>query len=445
MQINLENLAGLERKLNVTVPAPYIEDKVKAKLAKIAREVKMPGFRPGKVPADIVQQRYAGAARGEVLENLIRETYTDAIKQHDLEPAGLPNIKIISSESGEPFVYDAIFEVYPTIKLNDLDKIKVEKATAKIEDNDVTEMLEKMRKERATWQKTTDTARKSQVGDQLVVDYTIKPCDATVDLEPSTEKNVKFVLGDGSMWSDFEQPLHEVSAGEEKSYNLQFPATHMDKKMAGNRMNFTVKVHEIHEPILPELDDEFAEKMHIKEGGLEGLKGEIRTHIERDLEGLLRKFFKDAVLDKLLESNPIEVPKALVENELRALAEQWQKRFAAAKGKELEQPPVFPRDNFVEQAKGTVALRLLLSEVIKEHNIRVELHEVRNRIDELVSSYYEGSNDKDKMINKIFSDEQRVAEIEALLMEEKVIAFLETKINTIEKAISYKEAIAKRG
>lgn len=440
MQITLENLWDLERKLHIVIPAEDIENKVKVKLREVAAKAKIPGFRPGKVPADIIIKNYASSVRADVLEKLLQETYMAALEQKQLNPAGLPQIKIISSKPQEQFEYEAIFEVYPEIKINDLQQTEVEKSVATVVAADVDEMLERMRKSHAVWQEITDPAHKAQVGEQITVDFTVKPCDTDKAVEAKTEKGVKFILGDGSMWADFEQPLHGVSGGEEKQFILQMPSTHTDQHLAGRRVEFAVKVHKICAPILPALDDEFAAKMHIKEGGIAKLKEEVRTHMERELEVALNRIFKQAIMNKLLEYNPIALPKSLVEQDLKMHEENWQRRFAAAH-EDKANAPAFPRSDFIEQAKRNVALGLLMSTIIREHHIVVKPEEVLTKMQDLVSAYYE---DQETMMHKLGSDQKYLSEIESLLLEEKLLAYLATQVKVSEKNISYQEAIAKK-
>lgn len=441
MQATLENLSGLERKLNVTLPAEEVENKINTKLQKLALKVKMPGFRPGKVPFAMVRKNYAGSVRMEVLEDLIRDSYVDAVKQENLTPVGMPSIEIVSSKSNEQFAYTATFEVYPEINLADLKQIEVEKATAKVDDGDVNDMLEKMRKNQVQWQEITDSARKSQVGDQVTIDFTVTPRVSDKEIKPKTEEGVEFVLGDGFMWTDFEQPLHGISAGEEKKYSLRLPDTHMDKELAGNEAEFAVKVHKICAPIFPDLDDKFAEKMNI-DGGFDGLKSEVRKHLERELQSALQASFKKAIMDKLLEHNPVEVPKKMVEIELERLSQGWQKRLASySKNKAVEKNSEFPRNAFEPQAKRSVSLGLLMSEIVQKHQLKIESQEIQKKIEDMVSAYYD---DEEEAINQMLSDRNRVKEIEALLLEEKVIDYITSQINAIEKPISYKEAVERK-
>lgn len=446
MHVTLENLSGLERKLSITIPAEEIASKLQAKLQQIALKAKMPGFRPGKVPFAVIEKNYKDVARSQVLEDLLRDTYIAALKQEKLNPAGMPDIKIITSQPGEQFAYAATFEVYPEVKLADLQGVEVEKMVSKVADSDVSEMLEKMRKNSVEWQEIIDPARKSQAGDQLTIDFTLTTNvvrqETTEEVKTISEKNIKLVLGDGGMWHEFEQPLYGISTGEEKRYNLQLPATHVNKELAGKMADFVVRVHKICQPIFPALDDKFAEKMSIKEGGLEKLKSEIRFHLERELEMVVQGLFKQAVMDKILDCNSPDVPKVLVTKELDRLEHEWQQHVAKSH-RAADDAKTFPRNNYESQAKRSVSLGILLSTVAKENQLQVLPQEIYKKIDDLISAYYEG-RDKDKMINKYFNDSQRVAEIRAHLLEEKVIAYVMSKINVKEKDMSYQDIMAKK-
>jgi len=289
------------------------------------------------------------------------------------------------------------------------------------------------------WKEIIEPARKSQAGDQITVDFTVKALDDPA-AETSTEKNIKFVLGGGSMWPDFEKHLYGVSGDEKKKYTLKFPETHVDKEIAGKDAEFEVEIRKVCEPILPPLDDEFAKKMGIKESGLEGLKTEVRKNMEHELQTVLKNLFKHAIMEKLLDSNPIDVPKALIETELDRLAKNWQERFAAHKQKIEKNIPEFPRKDAAKQAQRNVSLGLLLSTVVKENKIQIEPQDLRAKVEELASVY----DDASKVIDWYFSDQSRLTEIKSLLLEEKAVDYIASKANVVEKKVGYKEVIAKK-
>lgn len=427
MQVTLEKLSGLERKLNIVVPAERIDTAVQKKLKKLAAEIKIPGFRPGKVPFDTIKQRYSGSVRADVLEDLIRNTYIEAIKQQELKPAGHPKIENVSLKDNEPVSFSATFEVYPEIKLADFSKVTIEKHAAKITDGDIGEVLDRVRKERATWQEITDKSHKSQSGDQVTVTFTVTALEDS-EAKPSTEKDVTFILDNGSMWPEFEKNIYGMQVDETKKYVLEFPKTHVDEKLAGKKAEFEVQMHKICSPLLPELNDEFAAKLGIKEGGVEKLQEQIRIQLEHNLQANLKESFRDEVLKKLLEINPIEIPQILIENDLDRMASN-------AKSKKE-----FPREKFTAQAKDNAALGLILSTVVDVNSIKVEPQELQDEIMKIASAYPDAS----KILNNIVSSEKHLMEIQANLLEQKALDFLASQATVTEKEISYKDAITQK-
>jgi len=427
MQVTLEKLSGLERKLNIIVPAQRADAAIQKKLKELAATVKIPGFRPGKVPFDTIKQRYSGSVRADVLEDLIRNAYIDAIKQQELKPAGHPKIEDVSFKDNEPVSFSATFEIYPEIKLADFSAATLEKHTAKITDADIDEVLNRVSKERATWEEITDKSHKSQVDNQVTVTFTVTALEDP-EAVPSTEKDVTFILGNGSMWPEFEKNIYGMKVDETKKYVLEFPKTHVDEKLAGKKAEFEVQMHKICSPILPELNDEFVAKLGIKEGGLEKLKEQIRVQLENSLQANLKESFRDAVLKQLLKLNPIEIPQILIENDLDRMAHN-------AKSK-----TEFPREKFAAQAKDNATLGLLLSTVVDVNSIKVEPQELQDEIMKIASAYPDAS----KILNNIVSSEKHLMEIQANLLEQKALDFLASQATVTEKEISYKDAIEQK-
>lgn len=440
MQFNLENLSTLERKLKVEVPLDRVNNKVKSKLQKIAVTAKMPGFRPGKVPFNMIEKQYAGGVRSEILEETIRDTYMEALTKENLKPAGMPKVEVISSDPEKDFIYEATFEVYPEVKLVDFKTLDIEKPTSEVIESDVDDMLQKMRKNHADWIEISDESRKSQEGDRVTVDIAVVGVDQPEgSFETKDEKDIKFALGDGSMWKDFDDAVRGMKIAEEKKVILQLPKEHSDKELAGKEAEFTIKLNEIYEAKLPDLDEEFAKKLNIKEG-LEGLKSEVRKHMERELESMLQNLLKKSVMDKMLESHTLEVPKVMLENELSRLKQQWQDRFTQS-NESSRKIPEFPREDFVEQAKRSVILGLLLSSIVQEHDISVDQSEVQEKVRSLFGDYYDNA---EPMMQKYLSNEQYMKGVEALLLEEKTLDYLASLANLVEKPLSYKDVMAKK-
>jgi trigger factor len=438
MQVTVENLSSLERKLNITLPAEKVTETVQAKLKEITPKAKLPGFRPGKIPAAVIEKRFGPSARADAIETLIRESFGEAIKEQNLNPVSFPKFDITNDKPNEPFGYTAQFEVYPEIKLSDFSKMEVEKLISEVTDADVNEMVEKLRNEHITWKDIKDPKRKSQHGDQLTVDFTVLVYSTDRPPEPTTEKNVKFVLGGGFMWPEFEKPLYGVSAGEEKKYTLKFPLTHVDKKLVGKTADFEVKINKLCEPILPELNDEFAKKLKIEAGTFDGLKAEVRKNMERELQHVLKNLFKSSITEKLVDQHPIDIPKMLALREAEQLKQRWEQRFGGLQKSGQMQAP--PEERIVQQATRNVALGLLLAAVIKEAVIKVNPEELRAKVKDMASVY----EDAEKIENWYYSNRDHLLEVESMLLEEKALDYLSSKIKAVDKPVSYKNAMERK-
>lgn len=438
MQVTLENLSGLERKLTITVPKERVAKEALTRLQKIAPKAKLAGFRPGKIPFAVIQQRFGDSAREEAIGHLIHESYSEALKQENLRPASYPRIDVVTSKVDEPLSFTATFETYPEIKLTDLTGIEVNKLVSEVSEQNVEEALEQLRKEHVTWKEITDPAYVAKAGDQLTIDFTVSVHSTDKPIPPKTEKNVKFVLGSGFMWPEFEAPLYKSKVGDEVKFTLKFPLTHIDKELVGKHADFVVKVLKLCEPIYPELNGDLAKKLGVKDGNVASLKTEVRQNMERDLQQTLKSLFKAAVLEKLSDWNQIEVPKYLVAQELKSMQERWEQnnsRMPAQKKAE------FPKDAYTDRARRFVTLGLLLSTVIKDNGIKVEPQELKARVEELASVY----DDAAKVVNWYYSDKDRMLEVESTLLEEKAVDHISKQLKIVEKPVSYKDVVSKRG
>lgn len=436
MQVSLEKLSGLERKLNITVPADVVDKEVSERLHKLAGKAKVPGFRPGKAPFALLQKRYGESVRAEVIEKVIRESFTDAIKQEKLAVVGYPKLEIITSKANEPLNFSATFEVYPEAQVNDLTKLEASRYVAEITEQDVNEMLEKMRKEQVTWKEVKDTNRAIQKGDRINIDFSVA-VHTDKPQEPKWEKDVNFILGNGYMWPEFEAPIYKSKVGDELSFTLKFPLTHRDKELVGRFADFVVKIHKVFEPIILNLDDELAKKLKIKDGTYASLVKEVRSNLEHELQRVLKELLKREILDKLYDANVMDVPKALIAQEIAQMQERWQQRF---KHLPKDQIPPFPEKDSETRAKRFVTLGLLLASIIKENGIKVGPEELRAKVEEMASIY----EDAQKVVNWYFSNKEQLMEVESMLLEEKAIDYLAKNIKLIDKPISYKDAMERK-
>lgn len=423
MQVSVEQTGNLERKVTVQVPAERVEDEVTNRLRNLARRVRMDGFRPGKVPFKVVQKRYDGQVRGEVLSDLVQQTLSEALRQENLRPAGGPRIEPKKMEPGQALEYSAIFEVYPQIELASLDSAAVEKPAAEVTDADVDKMLEKLRTQRATW---NEVEREAREGDQITVNF-----EGSIDgqvFAGGKGDQVPIVLGSGTMIEGFESQLEGAKAGEHRTVDVRFPDDYRAKEVAGKDAKFEVDVVKVAEPVLPEMDDDFAQAFGVKEGGVEALRSEVRGNMERELEQKVRAHIKEQVLERLLEANEIEVPKALVDEEITRLISQ-----ATGKSPEELRGMNLPREAFEERARKRVALGLLIGEVINKNELQLDADRVSETLNRVAASY----EDPEEVIQAYRKNPSLRNDLEAHVMEEQVVDLLVGQMQVKEKRMAF--------
>lgn len=439
MQFSVENVSELERRASVTVPADKVEAAIVAKLHKINPQLKLPGFRPGKVPFPVLQKRYGTAVRAEVLEDTIHATFTEILQKENLRLAGNPKFELGNDKPGEPLTYTVTFETFPPIQLKNFAEIQIEKPIAEVADKDIDEAIEKLLHEHVLWKEVTDQAHAAVRGDQVVVDFTVR---IRSDRPPETkvEKNVDVVLGNGKMWTDFEDHLYNCHAGDELNFMLTFPDTHYDRELAGHNADFNVKVLKHSEPIYPPVDDDLAKKVGIKNGGLEALRNEIKASLGRELNHALKNLTKKSLMDALVHTHPITLPKSMVQEEIKRMQENFRQRLGAMQStapgaaKEL---PELPEDKCRPTAERHVALGLLLSTIVRERGLKVDPSELRTKVEEMAAMYDESA----KIVNWYYSNREHLIEVESLLLEEKALAEIEKHAHLAEKPLSYTDAV----
>ena len=317
MQVSVEATGNLERHLKVSLPIERIDNEFNQRVNELKQEMRVPGFRPGKVPVNVIISRYGNSVRAEVIEKLIRISLHEAFTSQNIQPAGMPHLKDIQAEPGKPLEYIAVFEVYPSVTLADFATYTVEKPAASVAETDVDNMLAKLQKQHVNW---TQVERKAENGDRVIIDF-VGTMDG-VEFQGGSAKDVPVVIGSKSMIDGFEQGLIGAEAEAEINLDLQFPEQYHHAEVAGKPVHFKVVVKEVQSEQLPELDDKFAELFDVKEGGLTGLRKEIQQNMERELDFAQKAYVKNQVLEKLLEANEIEVPKSLVQEEAKRLQDE---------------------------------------------------------------------------------------------------------------------------
>lgn len=427
MQVSVEATSALERRMTVGVPAARIESAVDKSLQQTARRAKVPGFRPGKVPMSVIRQRYEGAARQEALGDLIQETFYEAVVEQKLNPAGAPSIEPKVFEKGKDLEYVATFEVFPEIQLASFEGIAVERPQAEVGDADVDKMLDVLRKQNTRFEAVD---RAAENGDQVTIDFVGK-----IDGEAfagGSAKSVPLVLGSGRMIPGFEDALVGVKAGEERVITPTFPEDYQNLDLAGKAAEFTVNVTAVAAPVLPELNDDFFALFGVKEGGLEGFRTEVRNNMERELRQAIKTKVKNQVMEGLLEANPVEVPKALVFDEVNRLRVQAVQQF----GGNIK-PENLPAELFEEQAKRRVVLGLIIAEVVKQNELKPDEARVRALIEEMASAYQEPQ----QVMAWYLKNEKQLNEVRSVVLEEQVVDTVLAKAKVTDKSVSYEEAV----
>lgn len=425
MQVSIEASEGLERRMRVQVPAERIEKEVATRLASVRRSAKIQGFRPGKVPQKVIEQRYGGQVRQEVLQDILQSTYSEAVIQENLQPAGGPTIEPGNLDQGADLTYTAIFEVYPEVELKGLNLIKINSPKAEVTDADVDVMIENLRKQRAEW---VAAERAAAEGDQVTLDFT-----GTLKGEPfegGSAEGFKVVLGDGSMLPDFDKNLSGVTAGSEKSFKLKFPKDYHAADLAGQKVEFAIKVHEVAERELPQLGEELVKAYGIESGSVDDLRADIRANMERELAAKTSAEVKRQLLDGLLEQNLIPVPEVLVRQEAESIRKETLQRMGLT---ESDQAPAV--ENFRDTAEKRVRLGLLMSAAIKENSIELDQARVLAKVDELCEPYENPAE-----IRSIYlQNQQFLGQIQNMVLEEQVVDWLTGQASVKPKAMSFTE------
>jgi len=425
MLVTVESTSTLERRMRVELPAERIEKEIKSRLKSVGRTAKIKGFRPGKVPPKVVRQRYGGQVRQEVLSELMQKSYSDAVIQENLNPAGGPKIEPEDLDDDKGFAYVAIFEVFPDITLQALDKIKVTKPEVEITDENCDDMIHNLRKQKATWS-TVD--REGKESDRVVIDF-----DGTLNGEPikgGKGKEVPIQLGEGQMMPDFEKALYGVKAGDEKSFKVKFPKNYHVEDLVSKKVDFKINVHRIEEEELPPLDDTLAELYEMKEGGLETLRADVYANMKREAKQRVSADVKEQALNGLVDANPIEIPNALKQQEINSMQQEAMRRLGI---EDHDKAP--PAENFTEAAERRVRLGLLVRQLIQDNNLTIDSDRVRVRVEEMCADY----ENADDMVATYMANEQIMGQVEPMVLEEQAVEWLTETGIVKAKKINFKE------
>jgi trigger factor len=432
MQVSIETTSTLERRLTIGVPAERVEKEVAVRLQRAAQTARFPGFRPGKVPMKVVNQRFGAGVRQEVLGEVLNQTFIEAVQQEKLKPAGRPSIQPKSLEAGKDLEYIATFEVFPELVLGDYSAIEVVKPVAEVTDADVDKMIDTLRKQQGTWEVVS---RAAQSGDQTNIDYV--GTKAGEAFAGGSAEGSDLVLGSARMIPGFEDAVVGMHAGEDKTVALSFPADYHNEELKGAAVEFKIKLNAVKEQKLAELNDELFSKFGVSEGGEAQFRKEVAENMARELKNATKNKIKGQVMDGVLNVHAeLSVPNALVAEEIKALRGQTVQQFGGqAAG--IDFASILPDDMFRAQAERRVRLGLILSEIIAKENIKADAAKVRSAVEEIASTY----EDPQEVVNWYYANRQQLQGVEAMVAEDQLVAFLLERAKVSEKACNYEEAL----
>lgn len=429
MQATLESLNGLERRLNVSLPLTEIDTEVSARLKKIARTAKLAGFRPGKVPLKIVEQQFGPQVRQEVLGDVVKKSFGDAVREQNLRVAGLPSIEPRSGgEGGGAFEYSATFEVYPEVTVTDVSSLQFKRPVHEIVEADVDRTLEILRRQRV---KFDPVERPAAAEDLVTIDY--RGTIDGVEFPGGSASDHGVILGQGRLLPEFESHLVGFSAGATAAFDLQFPDTYHGKDVAGKTARFEVTLQRVAAPRLPDLDAEFAKQMGIEDGDLEKLRAEVRSNVEREIKARVRKRIKDQVMQALLDANELPIPKSLVDMEAQRLTQATMQDLAS-RGVDVQRLP-FPAEGFETQARRRVSLGLILAELVRTHDLGPRPEQVRAAVEEHAQSFEHPR----EVVKWYYQVPERLNEFESVVLEDNVVQWVTRTAQVEDEAVGFDE------
>lgn len=431
MSVNVETLEKLERKIILTIPAERIKFEIDKRLQKLARTARMDGFRPGKVPMDVVKKQYGYGVHQEVLNERVGQAFYEAVNEAGINIAGRPTINELAHEGNTDMQFEAIFEVFPEVKLGDLSALEVEKIDAQIDEAAIDRTIEILRKQRRTFNQRS-AEQPAQDGDRVTIDF-----EGKIDGEPfdgGKAEGFQYLVGEGQMLKEFEDAVRGMKCGESKTFPLAFPADYHGKEVAGKTADFLVTVKKLEAPHLPEVDEAFIKQLGVADGNMESLRADIRKNLERETKGRVKARNKNAVMDALLKDCDFDLPQIRVQEEIEGMTERARadmKQRGMKDADKAELPPAL----FSTLAERRVRLGLIVSTLVKENELNATAEQVKAHVEELAASYEKPAD----VVSWYMGDRRRLAEAEAVVTEDNVTNFVLGKAKVTSKTISFED------
>ena len=431
MAVNVETLEKLERKITLELPVAEIQQEVEARLKRMAKQVKMDGFRPGKVPLSVVAKQYGYSVQYEVMNDKVGQAFQAAAAEAELRIAGAPRINEKEGAAEGTVAFEAIFEVYPEVKIGDLSAAEIEKVSAEVDDAAIDRTLDILRKQRRTFT-TRDETGWAEASDRITIDF-----EGKIDGEPfdgGKAEAFQFMVGEGQMLEQFDAAVRGMKTGESKTFPLDFPADYHGKEVAGKTADFLVTVKKIEFQTLPQVDEEFVKSLGIEAGTVEALRADIKKNLEREVKFRLQARNKAAVMDALIANAELDLPKASVEAEVERLVEGARADLKQRGIKDADKAPI-PAELFKDQAERRVRLGLVVAELVKANNLQAKPEQIDAHINELAASYER----PEEVVQWYKADNRRLAEVEAIVIESNVADFVLGQAKVTDKSVSFEE------
>ncbi|MEY4156771.1 MAG: putative trigger factor [Pseudomonadota bacterium] len=431
MAVNVETLEKLERKITLNLPVETIRDEVNTRLKRLARQVKIDGFRPGKVPMNIVAQRYGYSVHYEVMNDKVGEAFNQAANEAQLRVAGQPRINEAEGAPEGQMAFEAIFEVYPEVKIADLSTVEIERVTSDVTDAAIDKTIDILRKQRRTFAQRSLESQAAD-GDRVSVDFIGK-----IDGEPfegGKADDFQFIEGEGQMLKEFEDAVRGMKVGDSRTFPLSFPADYHGKDVAGKTADFLVTLKKLEASHEPEVTDELAKSLGVTDGSVAGLRADIRKNLEREVKNRLLGRNKQAVLDALVAQAELELPQSIVQAELGRMIEGARNDLKQRGIKDADKAPI-PEEIFRPQAEKRVRMGLVVAELVRTHNLSATAEQIKAHIEDLASSYEKPED----VVRWYYQDMNRLGEVEAMVVENNVTQHVLAKVKVKDKSVSFDE------
>ena len=432
MQVSVETMGGLERRLKISVEAESFESEITTKLKETSRRIKLPGFRPGKVPLKEVRRRFGPAVRAEVAQEIMQSSYMDAVNQEELSPAGAPELDIVNIDLGADLEFTATFEIFPSIEIADLSGVKIKQPVAEVQTEDLETMISRLQEQRKEWI-DLDQGSKSEQGHRITVDF-IGKMDGE-EFEGGTGQEVQIELGSGQMIEDLEKGLIGLSAGESVTIPVTFPDDYQAENLKGKAAEFEVSVRKLEEPKIPPLDESFFKLFGVDDDDVEAFRAKIRENMENEIDQSSKGQVKRQVMDQLFELHDFSTPKALIERECDVLRDQMMQQLQMPVKPDTDP---LPSELFKDEAEKRVRVGLIINEIVSAENLSADSDKVRERIETIAQPY----DQPEQIINFYYGNEQQLQQVEMAVLEDTVIDHILAQVNVEKLGSNYDDVVS---